>query len=153
MKIQAINNNLNQNFKGLWGGVYTLSNATDSFSYHYETHYYYPFADEKDAEIEAAKNRYNSSFSVPWYQGAGIGLETREDVYVEPRLTFTEKQYNEYKAANNKPVEKWSESIKAVSIALSTLGLTSFLNKADAIKYEYEHAGYLKKLMMKLFRK
>ena len=85
--------------------------------------------------------------------GGGAGMETREDVFVKPRLTFTEKQYNEYKAANNEPTEKWSDSVKSVGVALSALGLTMFLNKADFIKYEYEHAGYVKKLIMKLFKK
>lgn len=154
MKVSAININQGQNFKGIWGGRSEEFGGNDTFSYSYVTYHYYPFADDTPEQIEEAYKKYpNTSFNLPWYETGGATFDSSESVYVHPKLPFTSKEYNEYKASNEKPIEEWSDAAKNVSTIFTSLGLIRFLNKADKAIYDYEHASFFKKLCRKLFKK
>lgn len=119
MKISAISSsnaiprskqNVNQNFKGLWGKG-THEHYEDSFidsnSY---TNYYYPFKNESQSSINNVVNRHtrssrDSGDSRTVYDP--ITSEYDESVSVQKCLPFTEEEYKNYMRNPNSTAKRY----------------------------------------------
>lgn len=106
MRISAINQNsiysyhkLNQNFKGLWGKSTSEHYEDSMYSDDFTTHYYYPFKDETQDEIDKVvqENEYsNTSCADPRLVYNPITCSEGVSVSVKKKLPFTKSEFYAY---------------------------------------------------------
>ena len=98
MKISGINNQYNQNFKGLWGKTYLKTDIDCVWGTpnRIEERYYYPFSNE---DREDVKKNFAKMSSAKFTNNLGRHLY-REYIVAET-LPFDEQQYEAYMSVGN----------------------------------------------------
>lgn len=118
------NINTSQSFKGLWGRTSKNIDVDPVLCIpsHYETYYYYPYADETKAEIRQATEKYDKAEISTSPEGRKYIVHSCR---VATILPFSKREFEEYKAA-----EKFVDtpSNKKIHMYLSTVK-DRFINK------------------------
>ncbi len=106
MRISAINQNrfssyskFNQNFKGLWGKSLSDHYEDSMYSSDSTVHYYYPFKDESQNEIDKVVNEKeynNTSCADPRTVYDPITCSESVSVSVQKKLPFTKNEFYAY---------------------------------------------------------
>lgn len=107
MKISPINHfrgyskqNVNQNFKGLWGRGTNEHYEDSTIYYDSYTNFYYPFKNEPQSSIDEVvlkHTKHSSTCPDPRVVYEPITTDYHECVIVRDRLPFTEGDYKRYK--------------------------------------------------------
>ena len=112
------NINTSQSFKGLWGRTSKNIDVDPVLCIpsHYETYYYYPYADETKAEIRQATEKYDKAEISTSPEGRKYIVHSCR---VATILPFSKREFEEYKAAekfvdtpSNKKIHMYLSTVK-----------------------------------------
>ena len=136
MKVFPINqtNQLQQNFKGLWGKPETSAYAGDVVSNTIIVKHYFPFKDEPKEQVDRIVRENSSHFESDWAETGGISTYSDTSVRVHT-LPFTESEYDAY-MSQKLIQETRKEPYKSIENYLKENGLKKYLNKNKFSKWK-----------------
>lgn len=154
MQINSINGSSMKSisFSGIWTENKTF--YSDEFNYidHTDKNYY-PFMDETPEMIrKAAGVPYENNYGADWFETGGARVDTSESLTIHKPLSFSESDYNSYKASRFAKPQIKGKLHEMVEKGLKEAGLEHLIWEIGDIGeiVEFKPQSWFKRLINKL---